>query len=725
MRIFTRRKRRVDLGPYPMERLRRAAPAQASGTRPHRPAGPPIGGGFGAAAAFYGGLYDNLTTGEVLPADTAVLVNDAAAITRELKAAAYFLNADVVTSGPAEEDLWFATDTEGRPLPPYHRSVLVIAVAHGRSPDAENPAFGWLTGAEGAGAGVRATQIAVILAGYLRALGQDARAHTPRAGDIDLAAAATRTGLALRRGGDLRNPFIGSGFALAAVTTAVALTDDGPLATRQPWDWRYLVGWGGTASALERWQARRRALHLGQYPMEHVQRRATPTTLIFDDEVPQVSARALFYARAAHGDLGDKAKTEVFRFVRKHPLALAIRPVIDAAVPHQDGVVARPAVPGLSDPVANARAVKALCHHLGAEIVGIGPAPRYVWYSHDKRGAAITQHHPQAIVLAIDQGHETMEGSSGDDWISGSQSSRAYMRGAEIAGMVARHLRALGYAARAHSNVDSQVLHTPLLLLCGIGELSRIGEVVLNPFIGPRFKSAVITTDMPLAHDRPIDFGLQETCAACRKCARECPCTAISFGGKVIFNGYEIWKPDVERCTRYRLTNAKGSSCGRCIKVCPYNHEGLLSHRAALWAAIRLPWFRRWIPVLDDWIGHGVINPIKTWWSDWEVIGGRGSPARTVRPAKGTNRRSLNPDKTARLQDNQTIAYYHANMMPPPNLPDPSPIDRDAALQAAALVETPAQALARRAAGHPVPEHYRPPDPLPDSAVHGRKLISN
>ena len=24
---------------------------------------------------------------------------------------------------------------------------------------------------------------------------------------------------------------------------------------------------------------------------------------------------------------------------------------------------------------------------------------------------------------------------------------------------------------------------------------------------------------------------------------------------KVMFNGYEMWKPDVERCTRYRVTN--------------------------------------------------------------------------------------------------------------------------------------------------------------------------
>ena len=66
----------------------------------------------------------------------------------------------------------------------------------------------------------------------------------------------------------------------------------------------------------------------------------------------------------------------------------------------------------------------------------------------------------------------------------------------------------------------------------------------------------MLTTDLPLIPDKPVDFGLQYFCNNCMKCARECPCDAIPFGDKVMFNGYEMWKPDVERCTRYRLTNA-------------------------------------------------------------------------------------------------------------------------------------------------------------------------
>lgn len=66
--------------------------------------------------------------------------------------------------------------------------------------------------------------------------------------------------------------------------------------------------------------------------------------------------------------------------------------------------------------------------------------------------------------------------------------------------------------------------------MAGLGEVNRIGEVILNPFLDPRLKSGVVTTDMPMDHDQPIDFGLQSFCEFCNKCARECPSGAITAG---------------------------------------------------------------------------------------------------------------------------------------------------------------------------------------------------
>ena len=80
-----------------------------------------------------------------------------------------------------------------------------------------------------------------------------------------------------------------------------------------------------------------------------------------------------------------------------------------------------------------------------------------------------------------------MEGASGDDWISCSQSMRAYLRFSLLGGVVANQIRRLGYSAKAHTVLDGEVLQPPLLLLVsGLGEVSRIGEVILNPFLGPR-----------------------------------------------------------------------------------------------------------------------------------------------------------------------------------------------------------------------------------------------
>src|SRR5262249_44433063 len=159
---------------------------------------------------------------------------------------------------------------------------------------------------------------------------------------------------------------------------------------------------------------------------------------------------------------------------------------------------------------ANTRAVKAALHYLGADIAGVSEAPAYAWYSHQVNGTPIDAEHKYAISVLIDQGYNTFDGSSGDDWMNAAQSQRGYLRASLTSGIVAAHIRSLGYSARAHSNAFGDVLQIPLMLLAGLGELSRIGEVVLNPFLGPRFKSGVITTNMPLLPDLPIDFGLQD-----------------------------------------------------------------------------------------------------------------------------------------------------------------------------------------------------------------------
>lgn len=330
-----------------------------------------------------------------------------------------------------------------------------------------------------------------------------------------------------------------------------------------------------------------------------------------------------------------------------------------------------------------------MAYYLGGDMVGVCACPEFAWSSHKVGGEPIEPVHRNAIVILIDQGYETMEGASGDDWIIGAQSMRAYMRGAEIAGIMAEHIRSLGWSARSQTNADSHVLHIPLVLLAGLGELSRIGELVLNPFVGPRFKSVVVTTDMPLKADKPIDFGLQDFCNQCNKCARECPCGAISFGDKVMFNGYEMWKPDVEKCVKYRVGNLRGSACGRCMKTCPYNTEGLLSQRFFLWAAINLPFTRGKLAEWDDKVGNGSINSVKKWWWDLEWVDDQ-----TVEPVKGTNARELDFSRVRRAETQQ-LAMFPLALVPPADATEPVPLNRKAGVEKAEQAELPTQAWQR------------------------------
>ena len=166
-------------------------------------------------------------------------------------------------------------------------------------------------------------------------------------------------------------------------------------------------------------------------------------------------------------------------------------------------------------------------------MTGVCQAPEYAWYSHRPDGSEIEAEHDNAVVFVLDQGFETMEGASGDDWISGAQSMRAYLRASLIACTMAARIRSLGWEAKAHTAAD-EVNHIPLLLAAGIGELSRIGELVLN---------------------------------------------------------------------------MRGSACGRCMKTCPYNTEGVLSERPFQWAAIKVPMAREHIAKLDDKLKRGFDQP--------------------------------------------------------------------------------------------------------------------
>lgn len=703
-RLFSNRDRPFDMGVLPTELLQREAVEPITGVRQPVDACPAGADAVLGVLPEYRALFDQHLDGAIAPV-RAPVPDDPLVRARNLKASAYFLDATLAGVCELRPQDWLDA------APPPHSHAFVFVVEFSREPQPGEPGAEWIRGSNAARTDLRCSEVAAVIAGYIRALGWSARGHVGAPAEraeegraqLDLAVLAQRAGVAKAAGGTLAMPFSTRGFRIGVVTTDYPLAVDLPIAAVASLAWpdaAAYMGVAGTRPGFEDEEQARRPVHLGRYAMERIRRADEPTTLVLRDEIRRVPKRADLFTRALAGDLGEKARTERTRFAVKHPLAFAMTPLIRGLVPMQG--TREPLQPtgfggDLSDPRRNADAVKALAHVLGADLVGICEAEPWMYYSHDEvEGRPIVPYHRYAVVMLIDQGFETMEGASGDDWISGAQSMRAYLRGAAIAGVMAAHVRRMGYSARAHSNAHSELLHLPAVLMAGLGELSRIGEMILNPFIGPRSKSVLFTTDLPLAVDQPIDFGLQAMCNACLKCARECPCNAIPFGPKVMFNGYEIWKPDVEKCGRYRLTNMKGSACGRCMKTCPYNREDLVESERLLWLSIDVPSARRQLIAYDDRTGGGQRNGVKRWWFDLEIVNGV-----AVKPPAGVNERDLDPARAGKLAAVQKLAFFPPALQPAggTTLKEVVPIDRAAGQAAHAVAESPMAARRRRAKG--------------------------
>lgn len=568
-----------------------------------------------------------------------------------------------------------------------HTHAIAFLYAHPRAPRTNEIGAAWIKDSADHRSAILAGETAVVIANYLRLLGHEARAHTMSCTDVDLGRVAVAAGVAKVESGSLSAPYVGEGFSLAVVTTNFAFAGDLPLASLpKPQEPIYA----------------KRDFKDGAHPFENLKRVDNPTTYIDEARVPRVPKRTDMFSRALFGDMGkhvqDGAKGGLY--VRKSAPSMAQRRALGAFTLLQDGDPA--AEPVKIDPQAAHEMIKATSYYLGIDAVGISRCPDWTWYSHDAAGQPIDPPHDQAISMIVDQGYDTMEGSSGDDWIAVAMSMRAYLRFSLLGGVIARQLRNLGYKAKAHTVMDGEVLQPPLLLLSGLGEVSRIGEVILNPYLGPRLKSGVVTTDLPMTHDKPIDFGLQKFCEACKKCARECPSGAITAGPKLMFNGYEIWKSDSQKCTTYRITTPGGAMCGRCMKTCPWNLEGILADSAFRWAAMKIPGTAPALAKLDDMLDRGSLNTTKKWWWDLEIQEDGG-----YRPTdKPVNARTLQKDLDLQYED-QTLAVYPANLAPHPYA-YPYPMDREAGIEAYQAMVTAEEYKKRLAKGDDSGAHKRP-----------------
>jgi reductive dehalogenase len=209
--------------------------------------------------------------------------------------------------------------------------------------------------------------------------------------------------------------------------------------------------------------------------------------------------------------------------------------------------------------------------------------------------------------------------------LSGAATGLGYSHDALVVLSIAQYIRNLGYQAIASMN-DS-ALAIPLAIKAGLGEYGRNGLLITKEF-GPRIRLGKIFTDLPLAHDQPIRFGVKEFCDSCRRCANACPVKAIPQGepsaerhNQSNIKGVKKWSVDGEKCFGYWA--AQNSDCSICIRVCPYNKDFSKWWHNVGRRLAGTP-LRQLMLDLDVKLGYGERMKPKLWWKgEKESILGR------------------------------------------------------------------------------------------------------
>jgi reductive dehalogenase len=281
--------------------------------------------------------------------------------------------------------------------------------------------------------------------------------------------------------------------------------------------------------------------------------------------------------------------------------------------------------PGLkidgSNPRAATRDIKKAAGFFGASLVGVCELDRDWVYSaafplSDPKPAPndLPDDYRFAIALAIEMDYDAIRCSPASP--SSAATGLGYSQMAFVAGLLAHHIRGLGYKAIACGN--DTACSIPIAIDAGLGELARNG-LLITPAFGPRVRLAKVLTDLPLIPDRPIEFGVWDFCLICEKCADKCPSKSIAYGEPTdkpnnISNrpGVLRWPINAETCLAFWAAN--GTDCANCIRSCPFNKPPGRWHDWVRWGIMHIPALNPLYLWGDNLLGYGrKANPDGFW----------------------------------------------------------------------------------------------------------------
>ncbi len=207
---------------------------------------------------------------------------------------------------------------------------------------------------------------------------------------------------------------------------------------------------------------------------------------------------------------------------------------------------------------AAAAHIKQRALELGADIVGIARVEPSDIY----QGRTVTD--ALAVVVGQRMDYEAFVTVPSES--AAIECMRIYETLGEVVIALANEIRALGWNATVeHPIGDSSVMHIPLALKAGFGELGRHGSII-HPTYGPLFRIGSVLTSMPISTDAPINVGIGDFCDKCQACRIFCPADAIpderSANGRYMV--------DTGKCFPYF---ARRNYCSACLATCAYKHK--------------------------------------------------------------------------------------------------------------------------------------------------------
>ena len=237
-------------------------------------------------------------------------------------------------------------------------------------------------------------------------------------------------------------------------------------------------------------------------------------------------------------------------------------------------------------PELAAEFIKEIAHRFGATLVGITKTNPDFLYSEGWAGcpkdydfSKMPAHWEYSIVIGVPMEWDVILASP-----QASTSFDGYDRVSTAAVRLEGALKSLGYPARNHAPMTSyDLVVPPLAVEAGLGEVARTGYCV-TPELGGNCRMAVVTTNLPMATDKPIKIGVEEFCNKCKLCAESCPSGAIPMDDSpkgMTIRGYEHWYINNGACYNYWRESMGPMGCRLCVAVCPYSRKDNWIHNVA------------------------------------------------------------------------------------------------------------------------------------------------